>query len=102
MTIYTVDVGGRPVAAMQADSLGEAEKFLRSAAFATDLSTYEMEGGEPGKPIWDGEAEIFVRESFPEEIAIWQRMRAKAILEGFTEPEDEDFVTYLKGVREVE
>jgi hypothetical protein len=102
VTIYTVEVGGRPVAAMQSASLGEAEEFLLSDAFATDLTIYEMKGGKPGEPIWDGEVEIFVRESFGEEVAIWQRMRAKAILEGFTEPDDENFVTFLRGVREIE
>ena len=63
MTIYTVEVGGRPVAAMQSTSLGEAEEFLRSDAFLNDLTIYEMEGGEPDEPMWDGEAEILVRES---------------------------------------
>jgi hypothetical protein len=102
MTIYTVVVGDRPVAAIQSASLGEAEEFLLGDAFATDLTTYEMKGGEPGMPIWDGEVEIFVRESFPEEIAIWERIRAKAVLEGDTNPDDENFVTFLRGVREIE
>lgn len=102
MTIYTVEVESRPVAAMQSASLGEAEKFFLGEAFATDLTNYEMQGGEPGKAIWDGEAQIFVRESFPEEIEIWERFRAKAVLEGDTDPDDENFVTFLRPVRQIE
>ena len=102
MTIYTVEVGGRPVAAMQSTSLGEAEEFLRSDAFLNDLTMYEMKGGEPGEPIWDGEAEILVRESSPDEVAVWERIRAKAVRDGDTDPDDENFLTYLRGVREIE
>jgi hypothetical protein len=102
MTIYTVEVGGRPVAAMQSTSLGEAEEFLRSDAFLNDLTMYEMKGGDPGEPIWDGEAEILVRESFPEEVAVWERIRAKAVRDGDTDPDDENFLTYLRGVREID
>ena len=102
MTIYTVEVGGRPVAAIQSTSLGEAEEFLRSDAFLNDLTIYEMKGGEPGEPMWDGEAEILVRESSPDEVAVWERIRAKAVRDGDTDPEDENFLTYLRGVREIE
>jgi hypothetical protein len=102
MTIYTVEVGGRPVATMQSTSLGEAEEFLRSDAFLNDLTMYEMKGGEPGEPIWDGEAEVLVRESSPDEVAVWERIRAKAVRDGDTDPDDENFLTYLRGVREIE
>jgi hypothetical protein len=102
MTIYTVEIGGRRVAAMQSTSLGEAEEFLRSDAFLNDLTIYEMEGGEPGEPMWDGEAEILVRESFPEEVAVWETIRAKAVSDGDADPDDENFLTYLRGVREIE
>jgi hypothetical protein len=61
-----------------------------------------MEGGEPGEPIWDGEAEILVRESFPDEVEVWERIRAKAVRDGDTDPDDENFLTYLRGVREIE
>jgi hypothetical protein len=101
MTIYTMEVGGRPVAAMQSTSLGEAEEFLRSDAFLNDLTIYEMEGGESGEPMWDGEAEILVRESFPDEVAVWERIRTKAVRDGDADPEDEKFLTYLRGVRQI-
>jgi hypothetical protein len=102
MTIYTVEVGGRPVAAMQSTSLDEAEEFLRSDAFLNDLTIYEMKGGEPGEPMWDGEAEILVRDSSPDEVAVWERIRAKAVRDGEADPDDENFLTYLRGVREIE
>jgi hypothetical protein len=102
MTIYTVVVGGRPVAAMQSTSLGDAEEVLRSDAFLNDLTIYEIEGGKPGAPIWGGEAEILVRQSFPDEVEVWERIRAKAVRDGDTGPDDENFLTYLRGVREIE
>jgi hypothetical protein len=102
MTIYTVEVGGRPVAAVQSTSLGDAEEFLRSDAFLSDLAIHEMEGGKPGEPIWDGEAEILVRESFPDEVEVWERIRAKAVRDGDADPDGENFLTYLRGVRGIE
>lgn len=102
MTIYTVEVGGRPVAAMQSTSLSAAEEILRSDALLNELTIYEMEGGEPGEPMWDGEAEILVRESFPFEVEVWERIRAKAVRDGDADPDDESFLTYLRGVREIE
>jgi hypothetical protein len=98
--IYTAEVGDRPVAAMQANSLHEAEQFFLSGAFSADLRTLEMKGGEPGKPIWDGQAEISVRASSPEEVGTWQRFRSKAISEGISSPGDDAFVSFLDGVRE--
>jgi hypothetical protein len=59
--IYTAKVGDRPVAAMQASSLREAEMFFLSGAFSAELYCLEMKGGEPGKSIWDGKSEISIR-----------------------------------------
>jgi hypothetical protein len=99
--VYTAEIGDRPVAAIQADNLREAEKFFLSGTFSTDLRTLEMKGGEPGKPIWDREAEIAVRDPSPEEVATWQRFRSKAISDGVTTPDDEAFATFLDAVREI-
>jgi hypothetical protein len=52
-------------------------------------------------PFWDGEVEILVRESSPDEVAVWERIRAKAVRDGDTDPDDENFLTYLRGVREI-
>jgi hypothetical protein len=51
--------------------------------------------------MWDGEAEILVRESFPDEVAVWERIRTKAVRDGDADPEDEKFLTYLRGVRQI-
>ena len=101
MPVYTAEIGDRPVAALQANNLCEAENFFRSGPFSTDLRTLEMKGGEPGKPIWDGKAGISVRNSSPEEMAIWQQFRSKAISEGLTTSDDEAFATFLDAVREI-
>lgn len=86
---------------MQAHSLREAEQFFLGSAFSADLRTLEMKGGEPGKPIWDGKAEISVRESSAEEVAIWQRFRTKAISEGVSASDDEAFTSFLDAAREI-
>lgn len=43
-----------------------------------------------------------MRESSPDEVAVWERIRAKAVRDGDTDPDDENFLTYLRGVREIE
>ena len=100
MGLYTVEVAGLPVATMKADTIEEAEEFFTGPAFKQDISTYEIKTN-PGQPIWDGEAEIHVREALPKEAAVWERSHAKAIRDGEADPADDDWLTLLAPIREL-
>ena len=56
---FVVEIGGRPVLALAAGSLAEARQLCSEAWFAEELSAYRS----GGSPIWDGSAEIVIRQA---------------------------------------
>src|SRR5215470_6304824 len=75
MTVYVAEIKGRGIAAFHADNGAEAERLVRDRVFRDDL----MVLASNGLPLWDGVADIQVRQALPEEGAKWQASRAKAI-----------------------
>ncbi len=73
MALFTVEVSGRPVLVFSEEDRGAAEKFLVSS-IGPDLLDFE----EEGRPVWDGEEELTVREARPEEAARWEQGLAEA------------------------
>ena len=90
MPIFVCEISGRGVLAFSAQSQAEAEAYAASTDLQADLMVFET-GGEP---IWDGETDMSVREAFPEERDKWRGSRAKALLDGEVQA-DEDWVTCL-------
>lgn len=86
--MHTLEIAGRPVAIINL-SEDEAEAEFTGEAFKSDLMV--LEAG--GQPLWDGEAELFVRRSQPEEVASFERSFAKAMRDGGADRKDE--VGYL-------
>jgi hypothetical protein len=70
MALFTVEVSGRPVLVFSEEDRGAAEELLASS-IGPDLLDFEE--AEEGRPIWDGEEELTVREARPEEEARWQQ-----------------------------
>ena len=54
MTVYVADIGGRGVAAFQADSDSDAERLARDRVFRDDLMVLTT----GGLPLWDGVSAI--------------------------------------------
>ena len=77
MALFTVEVSGRPVLVFSEEDRGAAEELLASA-IGPDLLDFE----EDGRPVWDGEEELTVREARPEEAARWEQ--------GLTEAREDD------------
>lgn len=91
MTVYVADIEGRGVAAFQADSGVDAERFVRDRVFRDDL----MVLATGGLPLWDGIADIQVRRARPDEEARWRASRAKAVRDGNIEGNEEAWIAFL-------
>jgi len=86
MALFTVEVAGRPVLVFSEEDRGAAEELLASA-IGPDLLDFE----EDGRPVWDGEEELTVREARPEEAARWEQGLAEAREDdGSGDEDDED------------
>jgi len=89
--MHTLEIKGRPIAIMNADE-DTATDWFDSESFKADLVVFE---DRDGKSLWDGKSELFVRRSFAEEVAEFERFFAKALADG-ADPEDEDgFLVFL-------
>ena len=73
MALFTVEVRGRPVLVFSSrdrEAVGEA----LAAAISGDWALF----GQDGRPIWDGESQLLLRQARPEEAARWQQGFARA------------------------
>ncbi|MBW8268966.1 hypothetical protein [Caldovatus aquaticus] len=96
MPLFTLAVEGRPVPVLAQQNLGRAEKLVTSA-IAPDLAELE----EAGRPVWNGESELTVRNASPDETSRWERAFAQAIAEGEAAEGDRDgFAVFLIAVEE--
>jgi hypothetical protein len=73
MPLFTLEVSGRPVLVFSEDDRGAAER-LAASSIGPDLLDFE----EEGRPVWDGEDELSVRDAGPDEAARWEQGRAEA------------------------
>src|SRR5215213_7921256 len=85
-----LQIDGRAVVAFNAENDLEAQIELEDEIFQNDLTV--LESG--GRPIWDGEAQIDIREADKNEKGKFDNSRAKAILEGKIR-EGESWMLYL-------
>ena len=91
MTVYVAEIKGRGIAAFYADNGAEAERLVRDRVFRDDL----MVLASNGLPLWDGVADIQVRQALPGEEAKWRASRAKAIRQCNIEGEDDSWIAFL-------
>ena len=91
MALFTVEVSGRPVLVFSEEDRGAAEELLASA-IGPDLLDFE----EGGRPVWDGEEELTVRDARPEEEARWEQGLAEARQDdGSGDADDESHAVFL-------
>jgi len=92
MTVYVVEIKGRPVAVFNFDKAAEAGDFVRDPAFLDDLMVLQT----GGLPLWDGAAEICLRHALPAEDAKWRASRSKAVRDGnIDDRNDEMWLAFL-------
>ena len=91
MTVYVADIGGRGVAAFQADSDSDAVRLARDRVFRDDLMVLTT----GGLPLWDGVADIEIRHARPDEATKWWASRARAVRQGNIEGAEEAWIAFL-------
>ncbi len=97
MTIYTIEIAGRPTVAFSAENLSAAKKAQKGGGGIEEELT--VLDDVSGKPLWDGEAELFLREAHEEEWEEWDKVIAHAVQEGDPasreEAEEAGYVIFL-------
>ncbi len=97
MTIYTIEIAGRPTVAFSAENLLAAEEAQKDGAGIEELLT--VLDDVSGKPLWHGEAELFLREAHEEEREEWDRVVGHAVQDGDPasrqEAEEDGYVIFL-------
>jgi len=86
MPLFTLEISGRPVLVFSEDDRGAAER-LAASTIGADLLEFEEEGG---RPVWDGEDELSVRDAGPDEAARWEQGRAEAQQDADADDEGEE------------
>jgi hypothetical protein len=77
MALFTVEMKGRPVLVFSSrdrDAVGE----VLAAAISGDWALI----GQDGRPVWDGESQLLLREARPEEASRWRAGFAQAVRVG--------------------
>ena len=96
MTIFVAEINGKGIVAFSRPSPEDALIWADDEDFRSDLTFLE---GQDCRPLWDGLAEIFVREANPEEAERWTASFTKAMHDGDADDAD-DWVIYLVPVTE--
>jgi hypothetical protein len=94
MTVYVAEIAGRSVAAFHAENGTAADALVRDRMFRDDLMTLATNG----LPLWDGVTAIHAREARGDEAAIWRASRAKAILQGDIEDDEDAWIAFLVAI----
>jgi hypothetical protein len=92
MLVYVAEIGGRPLAAMNAETTFFADDWFGGPAFHRELTVLR---DEDGNPLWDGEAEIHVRPASSREEKIWERERAEAVTAGHVAEDEAKVLVFL-------
>jgi hypothetical protein len=79
MQTYVATIDDRAVLAFRAENDEQARALMRKISTRAELRQLM---DEDGKPLWDGQSAIGVREASAEEDAEWQRSRDEAISDG--------------------
>jgi hypothetical protein len=91
MPVYVAAISRRGIAAFHANNSSAAELRVRDDAFRDDLMALTTDG----RPLWDGMADIDVREAIASEEVKWQASRTRAIRQGNIEGEDDAWIAFL-------
>jgi hypothetical protein len=93
--MFTLEIQGRPVAVLNLPNAADAEELLGDKEFRKDLTALQYEG----RPLWDGQALLSLRETTADERAEFERFLADE--EDASEDDDEGgFVMFLVDVTE--
>ena len=86
--MFTLEIGGRPVAVLNLPTVADAEELLGDKEFRNDLTALQYEGW----PLWDGQAAMSLREATGDERGEFESSAADE------DDEDGSFVMFLMDV----
>lgn len=86
--MFTLEIGGHPVAVTDADE-AEARELFESEEFKDDLKTLEGDDG----PLWDGTAPLTVRAASQEEISEFEEAEGEE--DGEPDEEEGPLIVFL-------
>ena len=97
MSLFTLEIEGQPIMVFASEDQTTAELFAEAPSLHEDLMAFTHEG----HPLWDGEAELSVREAHPEEASDWEAAFARAREDGDAdEGERDSFSVFLVEVND--
>ena len=79
MPIFTTEIAGKPTVAFAARDYTDALTFVHMDFWRSELRDLRA---MDGAPLWDGQAELVVRDATEEETSAWEADVAVAIREG--------------------
>jgi hypothetical protein len=63
--MFTLEIGGQPVAVLSLPTIADVDELLGDKEFRKDLTALHSEG----RPLWDGQADMSLREATADERA---------------------------------
>lgn len=95
MSLFTIEIEGQPIMVFASEDRMTADQFTAESSLHEDLTVFMHEG----RSLWDGKAELFVREAHPEEASCWEVAFARARESGDVDAdESDDFAMFLVSV----
>lgn len=89
MSLFTLEIERRPIMVFASEDQTTAELFTEDPSLHEDLMVFTHEG----QPLWDGEAELSVREAHPQEASDWEAAFARAEEDGGGDEDERDSFT---------
>ena len=97
MKVFTLEIGGRAIAAIRADDREQAQELVEDDSFQDDMQELETEDGA----LWDGTMPLNLREANADEQAAFDSSWEQGVAEGEIDEEDENLhVVFLVPVYE--
>jgi hypothetical protein len=92
MPLYVIEIAGEPILVFPEETLALAQEEAATGNVTEALQEFERDG----KPVWDGEAPLIVREANEEETGHYETGFAEATEDGEISDEDRDeFAVFL-------
>ena len=97
MKIFTLEIGGRPIAAVRAEDREQALDLVEDDSFQEDMQDLDTDTG----PLWNGDDVISLRDATAEELESLQKSWEQGVADGEIDDDDDNLhVVFLVPVYE--
>ncbi|WP_419728812.1 hypothetical protein [Lichenicola sp.] len=92
MKLFVIEIEGEPIVVFPEDDLSLAQEEAATGNVTEALQEFQRDG----KPVWNGEGKLAVREADADETALYNAGLAEALEDGdITEDETDEFAVFL-------